>query len=96
MDKRGLVDRVCYEIRDPAITKSQVNDVVEKVFEVIRSEVSNETEVSVRGFGVFSSMDRKATRNKNPVTGEWQEVKGRRVPKFKASSTFKREVAEGE
>ena len=92
MDKKELIDRVYRRTQDPNMTKEQIREVVEWVFEVIRDEVSSGNQVSIRNFGIFAASERKATRNRNPVTQEWQEVPARMVPKFKPSTAFKREV----
>ncbi|PSO45616.1 MAG: DNA-binding protein [Parcubacteria group bacterium SW_6_46_9] len=77
---------------------AQVNksDLVEIIYDEIedstRATVSDASEVSVAGLGIFKSRIRQARTARNPQTGEEIEVPKMRVPKFRPAKAFKEAV----
>ena len=86
MNKISLVELVHEELGG---TKVQAERVVEKIFSTIVEAVSKKEEVSITGFGIFSSKERAARKGRNPATGETIQIKATCVPKFRASKSFK-------
>lgn len=70
-------------------TKVQAEAVVDKVIEVITSELKRGEEVSIAGLGIFSVKQRAARQARNPRTGEMVQVAAMKVPKFRAAKGLK-------
>lgn len=86
MNKSSLVEKV-HEVLGG--TKVQAEQVVETLFGTITDALAKGEEVSVAGFGIFSSKARAARTARNPRTGEPVNVPAMNVPKFKAAKALK-------
>lgn len=71
------------------LSKSEVEKVLKQGFETIKSEVAVGNEVSIPGFGKFSTTERAARVGRNPATGEEIQIAASTSVKFKAASLFK-------
>ena len=89
MNKASIVDKI-HEILGG--TKVQAEQVVDTVFDSIVASIKKGEEVSVAGFGIFSSKERAARIARNPRTGESITVPAMRVPKFRAAKALKEAV----
>ena len=87
MNKVSLAEKVQEMLGD--ISKAESERVVNNIFDTIVEEVSNGGEVSIAGFGSFSSKTRAARMGRNPKTGEAIKIKASRGAKFKAAKAFK-------
>ena len=56
---------------------------LEQVFDEIATRLAEGGRVELRGFGAFSTRERKARVGRNPRTGEPVDVPAKRVPYFK-------------
>ncbi|MBX6351248.1 MAG: HU family DNA-binding protein [Clostridia bacterium] len=81
MNKSQLVQRVAEQT---GITKRQAGQVVNAVFDSIRSSLQSGNRVSLVGFGSFEVRQRKARQGRNPRTGQRLRINARRVPVFRA------------
>lgn len=90
MNKKNLIKEI-----SKTLIKSQaeVADVVNTAFDIIMTAVGNGETVNITGFGKFYPQDRAERNGVNPQTGEKIVLKASRVPKFKAGSYFKENVA---
>lgn len=78
--------------------KTQARDVeqaVEVVFEEITRALEEGRRVELRGFGAFSTRERKARKGRNPRTGAAVKVKAKRVPFFKPGKDLRVKVNGG-
>ena len=89
MNKANIVEKVHQLLGG---TKVQAEQVVDTVFDSIVASIKSGEEVSVAGFGIFSSKDRAARTARNPRTGESITVPAMRVPKFRAAKALKEAV----
>ena len=62
------------------------------LFDVIMEEVEKGEAVNIVGFGKFSLHERGERMGRNPKTGEEIKIAARKVPFFKPSVTWKRDV----
>ena len=69
--------------RHPEMEPQEVVDIVNAVFEVIISELSEGKRVELRGFGVFSTRLRKANVGCNPFNGKPVNIPAKHVCHFK-------------
>ncbi len=80
MKKSDLIDAIAAR---QGMTKTQVQSVVDDVFELVIKGLADGEKVDVRGFGTFSVRDSAARTGRNPQTGAAIEIAARRVPGFK-------------
>ena len=67
----------------PDLAPTEIDHVVDCVFEAICSQLASGGRVELRGFGTFSTRARDARNGRNPRTGEVVAVEAKRVPYFK-------------
>ncbi|ABK43819.1 integration host factor, alpha subunit [Magnetococcus marinus MC-1] len=92
MTKADIVQTVYHRL---GLSKKESADVVESVFELIRSQLESGEPVKISGFGGFSIRDKKPRQGRNPKTGEDVEISARRVVTFKASQILLDRVNKG-
>ena len=89
MNKNDLVTQVS---SDTGISKVDSGKVVDAVFDTITNSLKGGTEVRLVGFGTFSTANRKASKGRNPRTGEVIDIPASIQPKFKAGKGLKNAV----
>ena len=73
-------------------TKKHSEEVVDFVFDGITEALKKGDEVSIAGFGVFATKQRKARTARNPRTGATVNVPATTVPRFRAGKGLKEAV----
>ena len=68
---------------NPELRAEEIEQVVDIFFEEITKRLAEGGRVELRGFGAFSTRERKARQGRNPRTGETVAVPEKRVPYFK-------------
>ena len=86
MTKADIVERIYERAR---VSKKDASDVVDLVFEVIKTELEEGQKVKLSGFGNFVVREKKARVGRNPQTGRDIEISARRVLTFKPSQVLK-------
>jgi DNA-binding protein HU-beta len=72
------------------MTKKQGEDMIDCLVETIMRELKNDHEVTITGFGTFSSFTRKAREGVNPQRpSEKINIAPTKVARFKAGKTLK-------
>lgn len=90
MNKAELADRLSIKLN---LSKKQAEDYLEAWEEMVISALKNDEEVTITGFGTFSTRVRSARGGVNPRNpSERIRVPEVRVPKFKAGKTLKDEL----
>ena len=69
---------------NPELRADDVERVVDTFFDSISEQLAEGGRVELRGFGAFSTRERKARTGRNPRTGDAVDVPAKRVPYFKA------------
>jgi len=89
MGKTELIQSVAAkaEVSDNAAAK-----VCNTLFDFIMEKVTAGVEVNIPGFGKFTLHERGERMGRNPKTGEEIKLAARKVPFFKPSVTWKRDV----
>lgn len=64
--------------------------VIDIILESIKDELAAGGSVPLRGFGTFSTSERKARTGRNPRTGQTLQIKAHRVAKFTPSGELKK------
>ena len=71
------------------MSKLAAKDMVDDVFEAIRTSLEEGKAVKLSSFGNFELRDKAARPGRNPKTGEPKIIKARRVVTFKAGQKLK-------
>ncbi|HPG29314.1 MAG TPA: HU family DNA-binding protein [bacterium] len=78
--------------RTPSLDSDMVNKMVNRIFDVIIEELSNENKIEFRNFGRFFVKKKRGRIAHNPKTLEKVEVAPRLAPVFKIGKLFKEEI----
>ncbi len=87
MTKSDLVKKIAE--RNPNLYSSDVQNIVDTVFDEITEALADGDRVELRGFGAFSVKKRDARVGRNPRTGEQVEVEAKSVPFFKTGKLLR-------
>lgn len=71
------------ENENPDLKTEEVERIVDLFFNQIVQRLADGGRVELRGFGAFSTRERKPRVGRNPRTGEAVQVPAKRVPYFK-------------
>lgn len=91
MNKVDLIAAVAEETSMP---KASATQAVDAVFSAIEQALKSKQEVRLTGFGTFAVSDRKATKGRNPRTGEEIDIPASTSVKFKPGKTLKDAVSD--
>lgn len=74
------------------LSKKDVVEVVDLLFETIKCALEQNEKVKISGFGNFSVRQKRARRGRNPQTGAEITISERKVMTFKASQILKKKI----
>ncbi len=86
MTKADLVEIVAAEAD---MTKKDVEQLVEIIFDSIVTTLNKGEKIELRGFGSFRVRERNARKGRNPKTGEPVHIPAKRVAYFKPGKDLK-------
>lgn len=89
MTKADLVNSVAEEFE---LTRRQVTEVVDMVFNEITGALRKGDKVALVPFGSFVVRQRKKREGRNPKTGEKLTIAARKVPAFQAGKALREAV----
>ena len=75
--------------RHPDLTKKQVTEVIDSLLQFIAQAMAAGEEVSLPGFGKFTTSKRAARTGRNPLTGATLQISESVVPKFMPGKALK-------
>ncbi|MBC2777273.1 integration host factor subunit beta [Parasphingopyxis marina] len=81
MIRSELVQKIAAD--NPDLSSKDVERLVNSFFNAITEQLARGGRVELRGFGAFSTRQRKARVGRNPRTGDAVQVPAKRVPYFK-------------
>jgi integration host factor subunit beta len=87
MIRSELVQQIADE--NPGLRLSEVEKVVDTIFETILAQLEDGGRVELRGFGAFSVRAREGRTGRNPRTGAAVAVPAKNVPYFKAGKELR-------
>jgi integration host factor subunit alpha len=91
MTKADIVENFCLMTY---FTKKESSEIVERVFDVVKSTLETGENIKIAGFGNFEVKEKAARLGRNPQTGESLEVAARRIVTFKPSPVLKKSLNE--
>jgi len=74
------------------VSKKEATEIMEKIVELMLSEVVNNGEFTIPGIGKLVKVDRKARMGRNPATGETISIPAKTVVKFRVAKAAKEAV----
>jgi integration host factor subunit beta len=77
---------------NPSITLAESEVCVSIILDEIMHALEAGNRVELRGFGVFTTRQRRARLGRNPRTGESVEVEAKAVPFFKAGKDLRNKL----
>ncbi|MCL6547485.1 MAG: HU family DNA-binding protein [Alicyclobacillus sp.] len=86
MNKSELIQAVAERT---GMTKKDVNQIVEAVFDAISDALARGEKVQLVGFGNFEIRERAARKGRNPQTGEVIDIAASKVPAFRAGKALR-------
>jgi len=84
--KADIVEKVYEKI---GFSKKEASELVEMVFESLKSTLQNGEKVKISGFGNFLVREKTERIGRNPQTGEQIKISARRVLTFRPSQVLK-------
>ena len=87
MTKADLIDRVCEHVG--GFSKKESADLVEKVFDIMKTTLETGEKIKISGFGNFVVREKKPRPGRNPQTGQEITIDARKVLTFKPSNVLK-------
>ena len=89
MTKADIVDKVAEKC---GILKKDSIDMVESVFNVLKTTLENGEDIKISGFGKFEIKNKHERKGRNPQTGESIIIDARRILSFKPSTILKESI----
>jgi integration host factor subunit beta len=74
---------------NPNLYLSDIEHIVDAIFDEITDALVRGDRVELRGFGAFSVKEREARTGRNPRTGESVDVPAKRMPFFKTGKLLR-------
>ncbi len=87
MTKADLIESVYQQV---GLSKKESTQLVELVFDTIKSTLEQGSKIKISGFGNFVVREKSKRIGRNPQTGEAIEITARRVLTFKPSQVLKK------
>lgn len=89
--KNDLIEQIC---QTTSFSKKESAEIVEAVFETLKSSLSSGENVKVSGFGNFAIKHKDSRIGRNPQTGEAIEISARNIVTFKPSTNLRQKINE--
>ncbi len=94
MNKAALSAAIAEKV---GVTKKQAEEMIDSMVDIIIKELQGEGEVTITGFGSFSSFIRKGREGVNPQNpSEKIQINPTKVARFKPGSTLKAAMKEAQ
>ena len=93
MTKSELIERIA--MNNPHLYITDVERLVNIVFNRIKQALENGERVELRGFGVFGVKQRARRVARNPKTGSEVVVEAKSIPYFKSGKILKERLNKG-
>ncbi len=90
MSKAELVEKIASQA---GLTKADAERAVNAFVNVVTAGLKAGDDITLVGFGTFSTGERAARQGRNPQTGETITIAARKVVKFKPGKALREELA---
>jgi integration host factor subunit alpha len=89
MTKSDMVEKIYEKI---GFSKKESAELVEMVFDIIKSTLESGEKIKIAGFGNFVVKEKADRRGRNPQTGEEIVISARKILTFKPSQVLKASI----
>jgi integration host factor subunit alpha len=89
MNKADIVETLYEKV---GFSKKEAADLVEMVFDTLKSTLAQGNKVKISGFGNFVVREKRSRVGRNPQTGQSIEISARRVLTFRPSQVLRTDV----
>jgi integration host factor subunit alpha len=86
MTKADLVEDIYLKT---GFSKKESAEIVEMVFDLMKTTLENGEKIKLAGFGNFVVKEKSTRKGRNPQTGDEIEISSRRILTFKPSQVLK-------
>lgn len=86
MTKADIVEKIYEKV---GFSKKESAELVETVFDLIKSTLEDGDKIKIAGFGNFVVKEKSDRRGRNPQTGEEITIVARKILTFKPSQVLK-------
>ena len=90
MNKSDLVHKISKKLVH--LKKNDIDEATDKLTDLISTTLIKKDRVELRGFGTFSTRERKARLARNPKTGSSITVSSKFYPYFRASKSLRESI----
>lgn len=87
MVKADIVEKI---VENTGYTKAESANLLEAVFETMKSNLEAGEKIKIAGFGVFNVKQKADRKGRNPQTGESMTISARRILTFKPSVVLRK------
>lgn len=89
MTKADLIENVYLKT---GFSKKESAEIVEMVFDLIKTTLETGEKIKIAGFGNFVVKDKATRRGRNPQTGDEIAISSRKILSFKPSQVLKQSI----
>jgi integration host factor subunit alpha len=93
MTKADIVEKIYEKV---GFSKKESAELVETVFDLIKSTLEDGDKIKIAGFGNFVVKEKSDRRGRNPQTGEEITIVARKILTFKPSQVLKSAINSSE
>ena len=86
MNKPELIEAIA---KQADLNKAQAGRAVDAFVSIVTKSLKKRDDVTLVGFGTFTTAKRKARTGRNPATGETIKIKASTSPKFKPGKALR-------
>lgn len=91
MTKADIVEKIYDKV---GFSKKESAELVELVFDIMKTTLENGEKIKIAGFGNFVVKEKADRRGRNPQTGEEITISARKILTFKPSQVLKSSINE--
>ena len=85
-------NEIVMKIHELGFSKKKSIEVIESLLEIIKSNLENDDDVLISGFGKFCVKNKNKRRGRNPATGSDLLLRERKVVTFKCSGKLRKKI----
>jgi len=89
MSKAELVEKIAEQAN---LTKADADRALKALINAVSSSLKSGEDVTLVGFGTFTTVDRAERQGRNPLTGKEITIAAKKVVKFKPGKTLKDQI----
>jgi DNA-binding protein HU-beta len=89
MSKAELVEKIAEQAK---LTKADADRALTSLLGLVKASLKSGSDVTLAGFGTFTTVERAAREGRNPQTGKTITIAAKKVVKFRPGKALKDQV----